>query len=149
MSVPAAGGWTPKQREAHPGYPTQSREAASTGASAGSILLPDVMRRRREAALERRESGGIAESMPGSLEAMEDSLAWLTEGADQTPEAERVLREVRRAVQYHETHLGRGRRVCGSRDSFADRGAASGGRKRRRTERGAADRARSCGRRSP
>ena len=43
MSVPAAGGWTPQQREAYPGYPVQNRPKAAPGASAGSILLPDVL----------------------------------------------------------------------------------------------------------
>ena len=98
MSVPAAGGWTPQQREIHPGYPMKPAETGAPGRSAGSILLPDVMRRRREAALERRETAGLSGEGPETLESLENALTWATEGTDETPEAERVLREVRRAV---------------------------------------------------
>ncbi len=98
MSVPAAGGWTPQQREVHPGYPSKPAETGAPGLSAGSILLPDVMRRRREAALERRETAGLSGEGPETLEALENALTWATEGTDETPETERVRREVRRAV---------------------------------------------------
>ena len=92
MSVPAAGGWTPKQRELHPGYPTQAEKEKEAGLPTGSILLPDVMRRRREAALERRETPDFG------AESLENALEWAVEGTVQTPETERVLRDVRRAV---------------------------------------------------
>ncbi len=98
MSVPAAGGWTPRQQEVHPGYPTRQAEAQPSGVSAGSILLPDVMRRRREAALERQNTPGLYPEGPENLDSLEDALTWAMEGAEQTPEARRVLREVHRAV---------------------------------------------------
>ncbi len=98
MSVPAAGGWTPRQQEVHPGYPTRQAEAQPSGVSAGSILLPDVMRRRREAALERQNTPGLYPEGPESPDSLEDALTWAMEGTEQTPEARRVLREVHRAV---------------------------------------------------
>lgn len=98
MSVPAAGGWTPRQQEVHPGYPTRQAEAQPSGVSAGSILLPDVMRRRREAALERQNTPGLYPEGPENLDSLEDALTWVMEGTEQTPEARRVLREVHRAV---------------------------------------------------
>lgn len=98
MSVPAAGGWTPRQQEIHPGYPTRQAEAQPSGVSAGSILLPDVMRRRREAALERQNTPGLYPEGPEDLDSLEDALTWAMEGTEQTPEARRVLREVHRAV---------------------------------------------------
>ena len=98
MSVPAAGGWTPRQQEVHPGYPTRQAEAQPSGVSAGSILLPDVMRRRREAALERQNTPGLYPEGPESPDSLEDALTWAMEGTEQTPEARRVFREVHRAV---------------------------------------------------
>ena len=98
MSVPAAGGWTPRQQEVHPGYPTRQAEGQPSGVSAGSILLPDVMRRRREAALERQNMPGLYPEGPESPDSLEDALTWAMEGTEQTPEARRVLREVHRAV---------------------------------------------------
>ncbi len=98
MSVPSAGGWTPKEREVHPGYPVKGAKTSEPGLSAGSILLPDVMRRRREAALERRETPGLTGGAPETLESLENALTWAVEGTDETPETERLVREVRRAV---------------------------------------------------
>ena len=52
-AAPGTGGWLPRHQQTHPGYPTQeTRQEGPTGAS---ILLPDVLRRRREAALARTE----------------------------------------------------------------------------------------------
>lgn len=52
-AAPGTGGWLPRHQQTHPGYPTQEpRQEGPTGAS---ILLPDVLRRRREAALARTE----------------------------------------------------------------------------------------------
>ncbi|MBE7005316.1 MAG: hypothetical protein E7425_13760 [Ruminococcaceae bacterium] len=98
MSVPASGGWTPKQRELHPGYPAQANETKSAGTPAGSILLPDVLRRRRETALARQEAPtAYAAETPDSFD-LEEALAWTAEGIERTPETDRVLREVRHAV---------------------------------------------------
>ncbi|MBQ9458297.1 MAG: hypothetical protein IJU66_00005, partial [Oscillospiraceae bacterium] len=93
-SVPAAGGWTPKHREEHPGYPPEMDAARESGASAGSILLPDVLRRRREEALARREELSAAQD----LDELADALEWSVEGAreDSVPDA---LDAVRRAVE--------------------------------------------------
>ena len=52
-AAPGTGGWLPRHQQTHPGYPTQeTRQEGPTGAS---ILLPDVLRRRREAALAQTE----------------------------------------------------------------------------------------------
>ncbi len=92
VSVPAGGGWTPTRREQHPGYPTPGGgEKKADGVSPGSILLPDVMRRRREAALENREAAP-------DLRTLEEALVWGTEGTEQSPETEQIIRSVRRAV---------------------------------------------------
>ena len=91
MSVPAGGGWTPTRRE-HPGYPYPGGgEKKADSVSPGSILLPDVMRRRREAALENREASP-------DLRTLEEALVWGTEGTEQSPETEQIIRSVRRAV---------------------------------------------------
>ena len=51
-SSPSAGGWLPQTRPARPGYPGQGQtQNAPAGPDSGSILLPDVLRRRREEAL--------------------------------------------------------------------------------------------------
>ena len=99
LSVPSAGGWTPQQRELHPGYPVRTENKQSSVPEAGSILLPDVLRRRREEAIERsRMQGAFAEAQE-SRDALEDALTWSTEGAEQSPQTVRVIREVRRAVE--------------------------------------------------
>jgi len=98
MGVPASGGWQPEFRETHPGYPSRNGRTKQDGVSAASILLPDVMRRRRENALAQHESGS---TIPGS-----DPLDWLSPEAlsqsfgdmDSGSDSDRVFREVRRAV---------------------------------------------------
>ena len=56
-AAPGTGGWLPRHQQTHPGYPTQEpRQEGPTGAS---ILLPDVLRRRREAALARTEETAL------------------------------------------------------------------------------------------
>ena len=52
-AVPSAGGWTPQTLPAHPGYPAPKSQEDGQ-AVGGSILLPDVLRRRREQALQRQ-----------------------------------------------------------------------------------------------
>ena len=52
-AVPSAGGWTPQTLPAHPGYPAPKSQENGQ-AVGGSILLPDVLRRRREQALQRQ-----------------------------------------------------------------------------------------------
>ncbi len=52
-AVPFAGGWTPQTLPAHPGYPAPKSQEDGQAAG-GSILLPDVLRRRREQALQRQ-----------------------------------------------------------------------------------------------
>ncbi|OUQ37538.1 hypothetical protein [Faecalibacterium sp. An121] len=52
-AVPSAGGWTPQTLPAHPGYPAPKSQENGQAAG-GSILLPDVLRRRREQALQRQ-----------------------------------------------------------------------------------------------
>ena len=52
-AVPSAGGWTPQTLPAHPGYPAPKSQEDGQAAG-GSILLPDVLRRRREQALQRQ-----------------------------------------------------------------------------------------------
>ncbi len=94
MSVPAAGGWTPTEREAHPGYPGNVKKKQDQAMPAGSILLPDVMRRRREEALARKDKADA----PTASTPPEEGLSWLMEGTEQTPETERVFRDLRRAV---------------------------------------------------
>ncbi len=100
MSVPAAGGWTPQHRELHPGYPTKEKKEPGSGLSAGSILLPDVMRRRREEVLEQRAVSDLAADDRLSYgEPLEEALTWAMDEAERTTETERVIREVRRAVE--------------------------------------------------
>ena len=126
MSVPAAGGWVPTEREVHPCYPGSSEKAKATQNisrqtpefSAGSILLPDVMRRRREEALARQERADAPAA--GSL-AAEEGLSWLTEGAEETPETERVFRELRKAVT---DTIRRNRAQAGSPRETPERAAA-------------------------
>ena len=61
-AAPGTGGWLPRHQQTHPGYPTQEpRQEGPTGAS---ILLPDVLRRRREAALARTEDISSGWSSP-------------------------------------------------------------------------------------
>ena len=56
-AAPGTGGWLPRHQQTHPGYPTQEpRQEGPTGAS---ILLPDVLRRRRETALARTEETAL------------------------------------------------------------------------------------------
>ncbi len=102
LSVPAGGGWTPREREVHPGFPSQKAKTENAAIANGSILLPDVMRMRREAALARsREQEAGISSAPQSeygLDTPGDSLVWTVEGPEQAPGSERMLREVRRAV---------------------------------------------------
>ena len=98
MAAPAAGGWTPKQREIHPGYPVRSETKQAGDVSVGSILLPDVLRRRREEAIAQSENQRTVIDRPEDYGAFEDALAWSTEGTEKISETERVLREVRRAV---------------------------------------------------
>ncbi|MBR6040949.1 MAG: hypothetical protein IKP38_10760 [Clostridia bacterium] len=98
MGAPAAGGWTPKQRELHPGYPVRSETKQTGDVSVGSILLPDVLRRRREEAIAQSENRRTVVDVPEDYGAFEDALAWGTEGTEQISETERVLREVHRAV---------------------------------------------------
>ncbi|OUN73830.1 hypothetical protein B5G12_06370 [Faecalibacterium sp. An58] len=50
-AVPSAGGWAPQTLPAHPGYPAPKSQEDGQAAG-GSILLPDVLRRRREQALQ-------------------------------------------------------------------------------------------------
>ena len=52
-AVPSAGGWTPQTLPAPPGYPAPKSQEDGQAAG-GSILLPDVLRRRREQALQRQ-----------------------------------------------------------------------------------------------
>ena len=52
-AVPSAGGWAPQTLPAHPGYPAPKSQEDGQAAG-GSILLPDVLRRRREQALQRQ-----------------------------------------------------------------------------------------------
>ena len=52
-AVPSAGGWAPQILPAHPGYPAPKSQEDGQAAG-GSILLPDVLRRRREQALQRQ-----------------------------------------------------------------------------------------------
>ena len=52
-AVPSAGGWTPQTLPAPPGYPAPKSQENGQAAG-GSILLPDVLRRRREQALQRQ-----------------------------------------------------------------------------------------------
>ena len=98
MGAPAAGGWTPKQRELHPGYPVRSETKQTGDVSVGSILLPDVLCRRREEAIAQSENRRTVVNVPEDYGAFEDALAWGTEGTEQISETERVLREVHRAV---------------------------------------------------
>ncbi len=118
MSVPAAGGWVPTEREVHPGYPGNPEKAKAPAVSGGSILLPDVMRRRREEALARKERADAPAA--GSL-AAEEGLSWLTEGAEETPETERVFRELRKAVT---DTIRRNRAQAGSPRETPERAAA-------------------------
>ncbi|MBR2716866.1 MAG: hypothetical protein IKD79_03920 [Oscillospiraceae bacterium] len=117
MSVPAAGGWVPTEREVHPGYPGSPAIAKAPAVSAGSILLPDVMRRRREEALARQERADAPAA--GSL--AEEGLSWLTEGAEETPETEWVFRELRKAVT---DTIRRNRAQAGSPRETPERAAA-------------------------
>ena len=117
MSVPSAGGWVPTEREVHPGYPGSSEKAKAPAVSGGSILLPDVMRRRREEALARQERADAPTA--GSL--AEEGLSWLTEGAEETPETERVFRELRKAVT---DTIRRNRAQAGSPRETPERAAA-------------------------
>ena len=99
MSVPAGDGWTPKERETYPGFAPKGAETQEGGVTPGSILLPDVMRRRREAALARRDDPTAAPvSLTADLGPGEEALVWALEGTEQTPETERVIRQVHRAV---------------------------------------------------
>ncbi len=126
MSVPSAGGWTPKQQELHPGYPAHTDKKIGSGTASGSILLPDVLRRRREEAIERRETLGAFVGEPESFAALEDALAWTVEGAAQTADSERVLQQVRCAVEKTLRH--NAERVAlsaGGTGYSADNGAAS------------------------
>ncbi len=98
MSAPAAGGWTPQQRELHPGYPVRSETKQAGGIPAGSILLPDVLRRRREEAIAQSEIRRVSADVSEAYDAANDALEWSTEGAEKNFETDRILREVRRAV---------------------------------------------------
>ncbi len=98
MSAPATGGWTPQQRELHPGYPVRSETKQAGGIPAGSILLPDVLRRRREEAIAQSEIRRVSADVSEAYDAANDALEWSTEGAEKNFETNRILREVRRAV---------------------------------------------------
>ena len=77
-AAPAAGGWTPQVRQAHPGYPAEQETPHREGSS---ILLPDVLRRRREEALEAARNPAAPRP------------------ADRSEGAEALLRRVREAVE--------------------------------------------------
>ena len=114
-SAPAAGGWTPQQRELHPGYPVRGQQEAGVSPAAGSILLPDVLRRRRETALETQNTQPDAADGTASLE---DALIWSAEGVPPSPETDRVLLAVRKAVR--ETLRRNAQRRAGTTHSAAD-----------------------------
>ncbi len=98
LSAPATGGWTPQQRELHPGYPVRSETKRAGGIPAGSILLPDVLRRRREEAIAQSEIRRASADISEAYDAANDMLEWSTEGAEKNFETDRILREVYRAV---------------------------------------------------
>ena len=56
-AAPSGGGWTPRWQQAHPGYPAQKEAGQLESTPAGSILLPDALRRRRQEILGRQERG--------------------------------------------------------------------------------------------
>ena len=75
---PAAGGWEPKWQEAHPGFPLHPADPEKEN-PAGSILLPDVMRRRRTEAIERHER----RSEEAAKAVRELELDWRTESTEE------------------------------------------------------------------
>ena len=99
LSVPAKGGWTPRERELHPGYPVRTETNKDGAPETGSILLPDVLRRRREEAIARSEIQRSAVDPQEYPDALGEALEWITEGTERTTETERIMREVRRAVE--------------------------------------------------
>ena len=74
--APSGGGWEPKWQELHPGFPSALTKAEPES-QGGSILLPDVMRRRRAEAIERHEK----RNTQGPDDPMELALDWLSESA--------------------------------------------------------------------
>ena len=73
---PAGGGWEPRWQELHPGYPS-ALSGTQHESEAGSILLPDVMRRRRAEAIERHERRNAQ-----GPDVMDIALDWLSESPD-------------------------------------------------------------------
>ncbi|MBR1659238.1 MAG: hypothetical protein IJ705_02850, partial [Oscillospiraceae bacterium] len=96
-AAPGAGGWTPQRQPLHPGYPPEDAQRASgNGPEAGSILLPDVLRRRREEFLERQNS---APSAAEQWAPVADALEWAAERSEPGGAVERMMENVRRSVQ--------------------------------------------------
>lgn len=93
-AAPAGGGWTPKQQPLHPGYPAAQKEAPAGGTAAGSILLPDALRRRRQEILDRQSKS------PRSHEELGPALEWAVQGTEgSAPTASvRLARMVEEAV---------------------------------------------------
>lgn len=75
-AAPAGGGWTPKQQPLHPGYPTAREEPPAGGTAAGSILLPDALRRRRQEISERQSRS------PRLYEELRPALEWAVQGTE-------------------------------------------------------------------
>ena len=82
-AVPSAGGWTPQTLPAHPGYPAPKSQEDGQAAG-GSILLPDVLRRRREQALQRQA---------------QPQLEWLHQSELSPDTARQMMHAVHQAVE--------------------------------------------------
>ena len=82
-AVPSAGGWTPQTLPAHPGYPAPKSQEDGQ-AVGGSILLPDVLRRRREQALQRQA---------------QPQLEWLHQSELSPDTARQMMHAVHQAVE--------------------------------------------------
>ena len=82
-AVPSAGGWAPQTLPAHPGYPAPKSQEDGQAAG-GSILLPDVLRRRREQALQRQA---------------QPQLEWLHQSELSPDTARQMMHAVHQAVE--------------------------------------------------
>lgn len=88
----AQGGWTPRPQQLHPGYPMDEGKGQAAGSGAGSILLPDALRRRRREALD-RQGQGIPLNGEGS-----PVLEWFASSEELDAPA-RLIRRVEDAVR--------------------------------------------------
>ncbi len=94
-AAPAEGGWTPRQQPLHPGYPSPGKREPAGGSPAGSILLPDTLRRRRQEILDRqRRNAQISETLGPALE-------WAVQGEEDSRPgtSERLTRLIEEAVR--------------------------------------------------